>query len=136
MCWCMGMLSQWRNKWKKSRSTPEFPRCSWQRLIISRIRKNPETHYYYRYGDSVAQLVRDLTLKGGYDKVVSSSSAFGKDLVPRVGGLLDVQPITDITQIIVCISVFKHFSKGWRKPFREIDIRRQCCCHSIQYRQD
>lgn len=41
--------------------------------------------------------------KGGYDKVISSGSAFGKDVVPRLGGLLDVQPITDVIQIMVII---------------------------------
>jgi len=32
----------------------------------------------------------------GYDKVIASTSAFGKDVTPRLGGLLDVQPITDV----------------------------------------
>jgi hypothetical protein len=51
--------------------------------------------------------VKELVLKGGYDKVISSSSAFGKDLVPRIGGLLDVQPITDVTQILVIVLMLK-----------------------------
>jgi electron transfer flavoprotein alpha subunit len=38
---------------------------------------------------------------GGYDKVIASTSAFGKDVVPRLGGLLDSQPITDVIQILV-----------------------------------
>ncbi len=51
--------------------------------------------------------MKELVLKGGYDKVISSSSAFGKDLVPRIGGLLDVQPITDVTQILVIVLMLK-----------------------------
>ena len=60
----------------------------------------------YSYSDPVAQTVKELVLKGGYDKVISSSSAFGKDLVPRIGGLLDVQPITDVTQILVILNPY------------------------------
>jgi len=36
----------------------------------------------------------------GYTSVVSAATGFGKDVVPRVGGLLDVQPITDVIEII------------------------------------
>lgn len=32
--------------------------------------------------------------------VVSAASGFGKDVIPRLGGLLDVQPITDVIEII------------------------------------
>ena len=62
----------------------------------------------YSYSDPVAQTVKELILKGGYDKVISSSSAFGKDLVPRIGGLLDVQPITDVTQILVILNPYAY----------------------------
>eukprot|EP00347_Sterkiella_histriomuscorum_P010490 403376083 len=52
------------------------------------------------YGDQVSQTVKEVVTKKGYDKVISSTSAFGKDIVPRLGGLLDVQPITDVVSII------------------------------------
>jgi len=54
-----------------------------------------------RYGEAVANVVSDLVKGQGYDKVIAPSTAFGKDVVPRVGGLLDVQPITDVVSIIV-----------------------------------
>ena len=38
--------------------------------------------------------------KHGYDKVVAASSGFGKDVIPRLGGLLDVQPITDVIEVV------------------------------------
>jgi electron transfer flavoprotein alpha subunit len=52
------------------------------------------------YGDKVSQTVKDVIQKGGYDKIVASTSAFGKDVIPRLGGLLDSQPITDVIQVI------------------------------------
>ena len=54
-----------------------------------------------RYGDSVSHRVKSIVEKGGYDKVVACTSAFGKDVIPRLGGLLDSQPITDVVQITV-----------------------------------
>ena len=41
-----------------------------------------------------------MVQKGGYDKVIAATSAFGKDVIPRLGGLLDSQPITDVIQVI------------------------------------
>ena len=52
------------------------------------------------YGDSIARVVRSLVHSKGYDKIVAASSGFGKDVVPRVGGLLDVQAITDVIEIV------------------------------------
>jgi electron transfer flavoprotein alpha subunit len=36
----------------------------------------------------------------GHDKVIAASNGFGKDLVPRIGGLLDVQAISDVCKIM------------------------------------
>lgn len=44
----------------------------------------------------VSHTVKEAIMKGGYNKVVASTSAFGKDIIPRLGGLLDSQPITDV----------------------------------------
>jgi len=52
------------------------------------------------YGDTISQTLRDIVTAKGYDKVIASTSAFGKDVIPRLGGLLDVQPITDVIQIL------------------------------------
>lgn len=51
------------------------------------------------YGDAVARVVKHLVESKGYDKVVAAASTFGKDVVPRIGGMLDVQPITDVIEI-------------------------------------
>jgi len=37
--------------------------------------------------------------KGGFTHVFAGHSAFGKNLMPRVAALLDVQQISDITKI-------------------------------------
>ena len=55
----------------------------------------------------MSQAVKDVVEKGGYDKVVSSTSAFGKDIIPRLGGLLDSQPITDVIQVLVRLNELK-----------------------------
>merc|ERR1719232_1059843 len=51
------------------------------------------------YGDSVSKLAKGLVEANGYDKVISASSGFGKDVMPRLGGILDVQAITDVIDI-------------------------------------
>jgi electron transfer flavoprotein alpha subunit len=51
------------------------------------------------YGQSVAQIASDLVNKNGYTQVVAATSGFGKDVIPRMGGLLDLQAITDVIEI-------------------------------------
>jgi len=53
------------------------------------------------YGDKISHTLKDVIQKGGYDKVIASTSAFGKDVIPRLGGLIDSQPITDVIQVLV-----------------------------------
>ena len=47
------------------------------------------------YAERVAANVR----KGGYTHVVAVHSAFGKNLLPRVAALLDVQQISDVMSV-------------------------------------
>ena len=51
------------------------------------------------YGQSVAHIVKSLVDKEGYSQVMASSTSFGKDVIPRLGGLIDVQAITDVVKI-------------------------------------
>lgn len=52
------------------------------------------------FGASVAEITAKLIRDHGYTQVVSASSSFGKDVMPRVGGILDLAAITDIVQIL------------------------------------
>jgi electron transfer flavoprotein alpha subunit len=52
------------------------------------------------YGDSIARIAKNMVEEHGYTSVVSAASGFGKDVIPRLGGLLDVQPITDVIEIV------------------------------------
>ena len=51
------------------------------------------------YGDAVSKVAHSLVQANNYDKVIAAASGFGKDIMPRLGGLLDVQPITDVIEI-------------------------------------
>ena len=96
MYWFTEMKHQLGSKSKKSRSTL-VSKLSWLLSpMIFRIRKVLYIIMFRSYGDALSQTVRDIVKAKGYDKVIASTSAFGKDVVPRLGGLLDVQPITDV----------------------------------------
>ena len=49
--------------------------------------------------DNYAPLLVENVKKGGYTHVIGGHSAFGKNLLPRVSALLDVQQISDITSV-------------------------------------
>lgn len=49
--------------------------------------------------ENFAPLLVENIKKGGYSHVLAGHSAFGKNLMPRVAALLDVQQISDITDI-------------------------------------
>ncbi|KAI9816186.1 MAG: Electron transfer flavoprotein alpha-subunit [Pycnora praestabilis] len=49
--------------------------------------------------ENFAPLLAENIKKGGFTHVIAGHSAFGKNLMPRVAALLDVQQISDITSI-------------------------------------
>jgi electron transfer flavoprotein alpha subunit len=49
--------------------------------------------------ENYAPLLIENVKKGGYTHILAGHSAFGKNLLPRVAAMLDVQQISDITAI-------------------------------------
>lgn len=49
--------------------------------------------------ENYAPLLIENIKKGGFTHVLAGHSAFGKNLMPRVAALMDVQQISDITAI-------------------------------------
>lgn len=49
--------------------------------------------------ENFATLLVENIKKGGYTHVIASHSAFGKNVLPRVAALLDVQQLSDVTGI-------------------------------------
>jgi electron transfer flavoprotein alpha subunit len=54
--------------------------------------------YAHMLAEPTAALV--VSLAGGFDAIVSPSSANGKNIMPRVAALLDVMQISDITKVL------------------------------------
>ena len=54
------------------------------------------------YGQALAESATDLilSLADGYDAIVSPTSTSGKNIMPRVAAKLDVQQISDITEVV------------------------------------
>lgn len=55
--------------------------------------------YDHGISESFASLVSTVVKDGGFTHVVAASSSLGKDVLPRIGALLDVQPISDVIRI-------------------------------------
>ncbi len=54
------------------------------------------------YAHMLAEPTADLieSLADSYDTIIVPANAEGKDILPRVAGLLDIQPVSDIVEII------------------------------------
>ena len=47
-----------------------------------------------------------------YDNIITTSNNFGKNFLPRVGGILDVQPLTDVAKIEPKNIFYRYFYAG------------------------
>ena len=51
--------------------------------------------------EDVTNIARELLKKGVYKNVIGLSSSTGKDIIPRLSGYNQAQPISDIIQVVV-----------------------------------
>ena len=56
------------------------------------VLKNPSSEY-------ISSIISTIQNKYKYDNIIGPSNNYGKNILPRVGGLLDVQPISDVIKI-------------------------------------
>lgn len=49
--------------------------------------------------ENLSVLLAENIKKNGFTHVLAASTAFGKNVLPRVGALLDVQPISDVVKV-------------------------------------
>ena len=66
---------------------------------LNKVYTAKSDHIDNSFGESVAKVASDLISKNGYTQVIAPSSGFGKDVMPQIGGHLDLQAITDIVEI-------------------------------------
>ncbi|XP_065862279.1 electron transfer flavoprotein subunit alpha, mitochondrial [Euphorbia lathyris] len=66
---------------------------------ISQVLVADSDKFAYPLAEPWAKLVHLLQQKGGYSHIITASNSFGKNILPRAAALLDVSPITDVTDI-------------------------------------
>lgn len=59
----------------------------------------PNKAYDHFLPENYAPLIAEAAKKGEFTHVIAAHGQFGKNTIPRVGALLDVQPIADIIKI-------------------------------------
>ena len=64
---------------------------------VAKVFHASAAHYGYALAEELAPLV--VSIANGYSAIIAPATTFGKNLVPRVGALLDVQPISDVIAI-------------------------------------
>ena len=64
---------------------------------VSKVLLADSPAFDHLLAENVAPFIAKLA--ADYDYVVAPTSTFGKNVLPRVGALLDVQPISDVTDI-------------------------------------
>ena len=57
-------------------------------------------HLAHGLAENLAQLVADLVNQEDYSHVICAATTSGKNVLPRLGGLLDAQPISDISAVV------------------------------------
>ncbi|EPS68859.1 hypothetical protein M569_05908, partial [Genlisea aurea] len=66
---------------------------------ISRVLLADSDKFAYPLAEAWGALVDTLQRRDNYSHIVAASGSFGKNVLPRAAALLDVSPVTDVTQI-------------------------------------
>jgi electron transfer flavoprotein alpha subunit len=66
---------------------------------VSKVLVVKNAAYDHYLPENFAPLIEAVVKTGGYTHVVAAHSQFGKNTIPRVGALLDVQPVSDIIEV-------------------------------------
>ncbi|XP_042059065.1 electron transfer flavoprotein subunit alpha, mitochondrial-like isoform X1 [Salvia splendens] len=66
---------------------------------ISKVLLADSERFTYALAEPWAKLVHLVQQKDSYSHIITGSGSFGKNVLPRAAALLDVSPITDVTEI-------------------------------------
>jgi len=66
---------------------------------VAKVLVVPSEAYDRFLPENFASLIAEAARSGGFTHVVAAHGQFGKNTIPRVGAILDVQPIADIIDI-------------------------------------
>jgi electron transfer flavoprotein alpha subunit len=66
---------------------------------VTKVLVVPNDAYDHFLPENFAPLIVEAAKSGGFTHVIAAHGQFGKNTIPRVGALLDVQPIADIIEI-------------------------------------
>jgi electron transfer flavoprotein alpha subunit len=65
---------------------------------VARVRVADDARYEHGLAEPLAALI--VSLAGDYSAIAAASSAYSKNVLPRVAALLDVMQVSDITKVI------------------------------------
>lgn len=67
---------------------------------VSKVILADDSELEHQLSDSVTNVLSFVLRENKFKRVLAASSNFSKDVIPRLGGVLDVQPITEISKIM------------------------------------
>lgn len=68
-------------------------------LFVMQVLLADSEKFSYHLAEPWAKLVYLVQQQGSYSHIIAGSGSFGKNILPRAAALLDVSPITDVTEI-------------------------------------
>ena len=66
---------------------------------VAKVLKADDASLAHALAENFAPIIADTVKNGGYTAVLAPGSTFGKNILPRVAALLDVQQLTDIIAV-------------------------------------